>query len=76
MEQTLIEAATTQGIWVLLFVILFIYTIKSNEKLIEKQDAREENYQKLLSEMSAKYIIVEEIKDSVEEIRKKVEKST
>lgn len=49
MEQVLIEAATTQGIWVLLFVSLFLYTIKNNEKLVEKQDKREENYQKLLS---------------------------
>ena len=49
MEQALIEAATTQGIWVLLFVSLFLYTIKNNEKLVEKQDKREENYQKLLS---------------------------
>ena len=49
LEQALIEAATTQGIWVLLFVSLFLYTIKNNEKLVEKQDKREENYQKLLS---------------------------
>ena len=36
LEQVLIEAATTQGIWVLLFVSLFLYTIKNNEKLVEK----------------------------------------
>lgn len=76
MEQTLIEAATTQGIWVLLFVVLFIYTIKNNEKLVERQNAREENYQKLLSEITAKYAVVEDIKDCVEEIKKKVEKIT
>ena len=52
LEQVLIEAATTQGIWVLLFVSLFLYTIKNNEKLVEKQDKREENYQKLLSDMT------------------------
>ena len=53
LEQALIEAATTQGIWVLLFVSLFLYTIKNNEKLVEKQDKREENYQKLLSDMTS-----------------------
>ena len=37
MEQALIDAVTTQGIWVLLFVFLFLYTIKNNEKLLEKQ---------------------------------------
>lgn len=76
MEQTLIEVATTQGIWVLLFVVLFIYTIKNNEKIVERQNAREENYQKLLSEITAKYAVVEDIKDCVEEIKKKVEKIT
>ena len=73
MEKALIEAATTQGIWVLLFVSLFMYTIKNNEKLAEKQDKREENYQKLLSDMTEKYAVVEDIRNSVDEIQKKVE---
>ena len=73
MEQVLIEAATTQGIWVLLFVSLFLYTIKNNEKLVEKQDKREENYQKLLSDMTEKYAVVEDIRNSVDEIQRKVE---
>lgn len=73
LEQALIEAATTQGIWVLLFVSLFMYTIKNNEKLVEKQDKREENYQKLLSDMKEKYSVVEDIRNSVDEIQKKME---
>ena len=73
LEQALIEAATTQGIWVLLLVSLFLYTIKNNEKLVEKQDKREENYQKLLSDMTEKYAVVEDIRNSVDEIQKKVE---
>ena len=73
MEQTLIEAATTQGIWVLLFVFLFFYTIKNNEKLIEKQDQRDANYQQLLSDMTEKYSIIEDIRESVVEIRKPIE---
>ena len=73
LEQALIEAATTQGIWVLLFVSLSLYTIKNNEKLVEKQDQREVNYQKLLSDMTEKYAVVEDIRNSVDEIQKKVE---
>ena len=73
MEQALIEAATTQGIWVLLFISLFLYTIKNNEKLVEKQDQREVNYQKLLSDMTEKYAVVEDIRTSVDEIQKKME---
>ena len=74
LEQALIEAATTQGIWVLLFVSLFLYTIKNNEKLVEKQDQREVNYQKLLSDMTEKYAVVEDIRNSVDEIQKKMER--
>lgn len=73
MEQALIEAATTQGIWVLLFISLFLYTIKNNEKLVEKQDQREVNYQKLLSDMTEKYAVIEDIRNSVDEIQKKME---
>ena len=73
LEQALIEAAPPQGLWVLLFVSLFLYTIKNNEKLVEKQDKREENYQKLLSDMTEKYAVVEDIRNSVDEIQKKVE---
>ena len=73
LEQVLIEAATTQGIWVLLFISLFLYTIKNNEKLVEKQDKREENYQKLLSDMTEKYAVVKDIRNSVDEIQKKME---
>lgn len=50
-----------------------MYTIKNNEKLAEKQDKREENYQKLLSDMTEKYAVVEDIRNSVDEIQKKVE---
>ena len=68
LEQALIEAATTQGIWILLFISLFLYTIKNNEKLVEKQDQREVNYKKLLSDMTEKYAVVEDIRNSVDEI--------
>lgn len=74
MEQALIEAATTQGIWILLFISLFLYTIKNNEKLVEKQDQREVNYKKLLSDMTEKYAVVEDIRNSVDEIQKKMER--
>ena len=55
------------------FISLFLYTIKNNEKLVEKQDQREVNYQKLLSDMTEKYAVVEDIRNSVDEIQKKME---
>ena len=50
-----------------------VLNFKNNEKLVEKQDKREENYQKLLSDMTEKYSVVEDIRNSVDEIQKKVE---
>ena len=37
------------------------------------QDQREVNYQKLLSDMTEKYAVVEDIRNSVDEIQKKME---
>lgn len=72
MEQTLLEAATAQGIWVLLFIVLFLYTIKNHEKMLEKQEQREEKYQNLLLEMTEKFVVLENIQNSIEEIKKKL----
>lgn len=38
------------------------------------QDQREVNYQKLLSDMTEKYAVVEDIRNSVDEIQKKMER--
>ena len=58
MEQALLEAATTQGIWVLLFVSLFLYTIKNNEKVVDKivEGIKEsvENIEKKIEDISEK----------------------
>lgn len=72
MEQTLLEAATAQGIWVLLFIALFLYTIKNHEKMLEKQEQREEKYQNLLLEMTEKFVVLENIQNSIEEIKKQL----
>lgn len=66
MEEILLEAASSQGIWVILFVVLLIYVMKSNEKMSERQNEREENYQARLSEMTQKYSVIEEIAENVE----------
>ena len=74
MEATLLEAATTQGIWVLLFVSLFIYTIKRYEAMESKQAAREKEYQKLICELTDKFSLLSDIRDDIEEIKEKLEK--
>ena len=74
MEQTILEFAASQGIWVLLFVFLFLYTIKNNEKLVEKQEKREENYRLLLETLTERYAILNELSKSVAELREEIEK--
>ena len=74
MESALIEFAASQGIWVLLFVSLFIYTIQRYEKLQEKQEAREQEYQKLLQELAQKFSILTELKDDIAEIKNWIKK--
>lgn len=56
MESALLEVATTQGIWVLLFVSLFIYTIRRYEGMEEKQEMREREYQKLLNDLVVDFL--------------------
>lgn len=83
METSLFELATSQGIWVALFVFLFLYTIKSNEKNAEKQMARETDYQKtieslteLLDNLTNKYTLIDEIKKELSVIKEKLEKNS
>ncbi len=65
MESALLETATKQGIWVIMFVFLFVYTIKNSEK-------REENYQALLTTLSQKYDLLLDVKENLKEIKKKL----
>ncbi|OUP20806.1 hypothetical protein B5F29_05085 [Lachnoclostridium sp. An196] len=74
METTLLEAATSQGIWVLLFISLFLYTIKHHEKMEEKQESREKEYLNLINVLTEKFSILSEIQENIEEIKNKLEK--
>lgn len=65
MENAILDAATTQGVWVLMFVFLFLYTIKNSEK-------REANYQSLLQNLSEKYNLLLDVKEDLEKLKKKI----
>ena len=59
MESKLIEAASSQGIWALLFIVLFIYTVRDGKQ-------RESKYQSVIEKLSN--IIEVEIKCLAEKI--------
>ncbi|KNF07181.1 protein of unknown function DUF2762 [Gottschalkia purinilytica] len=65
MEQQIIKVALSQGLWAVLFVFMLFYVLRENSK-------REENYQDIIKELSEKFNIVEDVKEDVREIKKKI----
>lgn len=69
MEEKLLEQAVDNGIWTLLFVVLFLYTLYDSR-------SREERYinvikanQKIIEELSKKLNIVNDIQKNVCDIK-------
>lgn len=75
MENEIVTAALSQGVWAVLSVFLLFYILKAQEKRDEKQDERERNYQDIISQITDKLIIVEEMKKDVEDIKQYVIKN-
>lgn len=69
MEDFILEAALSQGIWAVVAVALLIYIVKSNEKRDLRQEKREENYQKLLSDLTEKFSVLTSIQNDIEDIK-------
>ncbi|KNF07841.1 protein of unknown function DUF2762 [Gottschalkia purinilytica] len=65
MEQEIIKVALSQGLWAVLFVVMLFYVLRENSK-------RETNYQDIIKELSEKFNIVEDVKEDVREIKKKI----
>lgn len=66
MENVLIEAIQSQGIWAMLFVFLLLYTIRKNDKLDELQEARETRYQEILLELTEKFAVVNAVNEKLD----------
>ena len=64
----------SQGIWVVLFVALFLYTIKNNEKAVKRQEEREERYQSIIARLTEQFSILSQIKEDTENIIEKMDK--
>ena len=65
----MVKLAMSQGIWAVVSVSLLFYILKNQEKRDEKQEEREKNYQDIISRMSDKLIIVEDIKKDVGDVK-------
>lgn len=64
MSESVVNAALEQGVWALLSFLLIAYILKAQEKRDTKQDEREGNYQKIITQLTTKFEeIYKEIKD-------------
>lgn len=69
MDATILETALSQGIWAALAVFLLISMMKENEKNDKRQSEREERYQNLLTELTERFEILDDVKEDVLYIR-------
>lgn len=68
-EGEILKLASSQGIWAALSVALIFYILKAQEKRDIRQEEREVNYQKIISKLTDKFNIVEDVKRDVEDIK-------
>ena len=69
MESEIIKVALSQGVWAALSVVLIFYILKAQEKRDVRQEERENNYQDIISKLTDKFNIVEDVKKDVEDIK-------
>ncbi|WP_346877561.1 MULTISPECIES: BhlA/UviB family holin-like peptide [unclassified Clostridium] len=75
MEKEILTQAVSQGIWAVLSIFLLFYILKAQEKRDQKQEERENNYQNIISQLTDKLEIVDEVKKDVEDIKQYVMKN-
>ena len=69
MENEIIKLALSQGIWAALSVALIFYVIKTQEKRDFRQEEREQNYQKIIANLTDNLNIVEDVKSTVRQVQ-------
>ena len=65
MEQEILKMAISQGLGYVLFVWLLMYVLKTT-------DAREKKYQEVITALTDKLNIVDDVKKDVKEIKNKI----
>ena len=69
MDGTILDAALSQGIWAVLAVFLLLYVVKENEKRDLRQEERERNYQAIISQLTEKLNILDEVENGIADIK-------
>ena len=69
MDSELIKIASSQGVWAALSVALVFYILKAQEKRDIKQEEREQNYQNIITNLTEKLNVMNDINNNVEDIK-------
>jgi hypothetical protein len=73
--EEILQVALKNGIWAALSIVLIFYILKAQERRDLKQDEREKNYQEIISSLTEKFYLIEEVKKDVEEIKENIIKN-
>ncbi len=71
MESEVLKLASSQGVWAALSIVLIFYILKAQEKRDQLQSEREEKYQQLISSLTDRLEIIEEIRKDIIHIKNK-----
>lgn len=72
MEKEIIKLASTQGLWAVITVVLIFYILRTQEKRDMKQEEREKNYQRIISKLTDKLNVIDELKGDIKVIREHI----
>lgn len=63
------DAAASNGVWAALSLALIFFILRTQERRDAKQDEREQNYQKIIEELTQKLHIITDMREDIEKIR-------
>jgi len=69
MENELAKHALSQGTWAALSIILIFYILKAQEKRDSIQEEREKRYQEIISNLSEKIDLLEDIRRDMKQLK-------
>lgn len=69
MEEFFLDAASSNGVWAALSLALIFFILRAQERRDAKQDEREQNYQKIIEELTQKLHIITDMREDIEKIR-------
>ena len=63
------DAVASNGVWAALSLALIFFILRAQERRDAKQDEREQNYQKIIEELTQKLHIITDMREDIEKNR-------